>query len=40
MTEFGWRRFKELDGSERLLTMNPETHDASYVYPQRLVAKP
>jgi hypothetical protein len=38
MTEFGWRHFKELDGSERLLTMDPETHEASYVQPQKLVA--
>jgi replicative DNA helicase Mcm len=39
MTEFGWRHFMELDGSERLLTMDPDTHEASYVRPQKLVAK-
>ncbi|MFJ8345032.1 LAGLIDADG family homing endonuclease [Streptomyces sp. NPDC094153] len=40
MTEFGWRRFSELDGTERLLTMDPETHAASYRVPDRLVAYP
>jgi hypothetical protein len=27
MTEFGWRRFKDLDGSERLMTMSVRFSD-------------
>jgi hypothetical protein len=40
LTEDGWRRFSALDGSERLLTMDPETHVAEYARPARLIAKP
>lgn len=40
MTEFGWRRFSELDGTERLLTMDPESQVAGYRVPDRLVAYP
>ncbi|MEU4825092.1 hypothetical protein AB0H37_24740 [Actinomadura sp. NPDC023710] len=40
MTEFGWRLFSELDGTERLLTMDPSTHEARYRLPERVIAKP
>lgn len=36
MTEYGWMRFAELDGTERLLTMDPETLVAEYVLPVAL----
>lgn len=39
MTEFGWRRFADLDGTERLLTMDPETGVAQHLRPARLIAK-
>ncbi len=39
MTEQGWKRFDELNGSENLLTMNPETHESEYVRPVRLVKR-
>jgi hypothetical protein len=40
MTEFGWRRFADLDGTERLLTMDPDTHEARYRLPEKIIAKP
>jgi hypothetical protein len=39
MTEHGWRRFADLDGTERLLTMDPETHISELVLPDRIVKK-
>jgi hypothetical protein len=38
MTEHGWRRFADLDGTEQLLTMNPATGLARYVTPSRITA--
>lgn len=40
MTESGWRKFASLDGTERLLTMDPQTHRAVYRLPEKIVAKP
>ncbi len=40
LTEFGWRLFSSLTGNERLLTMDQGTHQASYRFPERIVAKP
>lgn len=40
LTEAGWRRFADLDGTERLLTMDPETQLAEYRLPVRIVRKP
>lgn len=39
MTEFGWKMFSDLDGTERLLTMDPETHVAEYALPLKIVKK-
>ncbi len=40
MTEHGWRRFCDLDGTERLMTMNPDTHVAEFMLPEKIVKKP
>lgn len=40
LTDQGWKRFADLDGSEMLLTMNAHTHEAYYDKPARIVAKP
>ncbi len=40
MTDRGWRRFADLDGTERLLTMDPETREATYQRPTRLFSMP
>lgn len=39
MTENGWKLFSELSGSERLLTMDPVTHEARYRLPDRIIDK-
>ena len=39
LTEHGWMRFTDLDGTERLLTMDPTTHEARYTLPQKIVRK-
>ena len=36
LTEYGWRLFANLNGSEKLLTMNPDTREAEYQLPTRL----
>lgn len=38
LTELGWKFFSELDGSERLLTMNPNTRVATYQRPTAVYA--
>ena len=40
LTDQGWKRFADLDGSERLLTMDAQTHEAYYDKPVKLVSKP
>lgn len=40
MTESGWKRFADLKPTDRLLTMDPSTHEARYRTPVRLIAKP
>lgn len=40
LTEHGWMRFADLTGTERLLTMDPETHEARYTVPAALVKRP
>jgi hypothetical protein len=40
LTEYGWRHFKELDGTERLMTMDPETHETVLMEPTRIIKKP
>jgi len=40
MTEHGWRKFSELSGDERLMTMDPQTHRVGYRKPRRLIAYP
>lgn len=40
MTDQGWCRFADLNGTERLLTMDPETREARYQRPTRLYAMP
>lgn len=39
LTERGWMRFADLDGTERLLTMDPANHQARYTVPQKIVRK-
>lgn len=39
LTEHGWMRFAELTGNERLLTMDPHTHESRYTLPTRVIAK-
>src|SRR5690606_352850 len=39
LTDQGWKRFADLDGSERLLTMDAQTHEAYYDKPVKLVSK-
>ena len=36
MTDDGWKLFSDLDGSERLLTMSRDTHEAFYEKPSKL----
>lgn len=40
MTDDGWKLFSELDGSELLLTMDPDTHVSRYSKPEKIIAKP
>src|SRR5690554_7895737 len=40
LTDQGWKHFADLDGSERLLTMDAQTHEAYYDKPVKLVSKP
>jgi hypothetical protein len=40
LTDQGWKRFADLDGGERLLTMDAATHEPYYDKPVKLVAKP
>lgn len=40
LTESGWKRFKDVKVSDRLLCMNRETHEAYYDLPVRLIDKP
>ena len=40
LTDQGWKRFADLDGTEKLLTMDARTHEAYYDKPVKLVAKP
>lgn len=40
MTDSGWKRFAELGGSERLMSMDPDTGVAKFHRPVRLVARP
>lgn len=40
LTDAGWKFFKDLDGSEKLLSMDPETHEAEYLQPTKIIAKP
>lgn len=40
LTDSGWMRFADLTGDEKLLTMDPVTHKASYSLPTKIVAKP
>lgn len=40
LTESGWKRFKDVLESDRLLTMNKETHLPYYDLPVRLIDKP
>jgi hypothetical protein len=39
MTEFGWMRFADLTGKERLLTMDPVTHKSTYRIPEKIIRK-
>src|SRR5215207_2138279 len=40
LTDRGWRLFADLDGSERLGTVNPKTAELFFEYPIRLIRKP
>ena len=40
LTETGWKRFADLTLQDRLLTMDPETHVATYRHPEKIIAKP
>ena len=36
LTDSGWKFWRDVDGTERLLSMDPDTHKACYVKPTRL----
>lgn len=40
LTEYGWMKFEDLTGAERLLVMNPETHATHYQIPDKVIKKP
>lgn len=40
MTDDGWKLFADLTGDEELLTMDQQTHEATYRKPQKIVKKP